>query len=97
MSGDDNDFRAMSTRIVAHIFRVTNGEMMIIGVGGINNAKTAWEKITAGANALQLVTAIRGVGPTVAGRINRELVEKMAQQGFESLSDVRGINAHVKD
>jgi dihydroorotate dehydrogenase len=65
----------------------------IIGVGGIKDTETALEKIKAGAKLLQIVTAIRGEGTTVAGRINRGLVEYMETEGIKNLSEIVGIEA----
>ena len=64
--------------------------MEIIGVGGVNNAEAAWEKITAGARIVQIVTAIRGEGTTIAGEINRGLIERMDKEGITSIGEVVG-------
>lgn len=93
LSGDDPVFRKMSTTAVAHIFEVAGDKLTVIGVGGVKNAETAWEKIAAGATAVQLNTAIRGEGPTVAGRINRGLIELMDQRGVKNISDIVGQEA----
>lgn len=96
LSGDDIDFRRMATEKVAHIYRETGGKMEIIGVGGIKDAKTALEKIQAGARVIQVVTAIRGEGLALPGKINRGLISFMEQEGINNLneiigSDVRGL------
>lgn len=80
----------MSTEKVAHIYRETNGGVEIIGVGGVKNWQTALEKIRAGAKVVQVVTAIRGEGPAVAGRINRGLVEYMEREGIRSINELMG-------
>ncbi len=65
----------------------------IIGVGGINNAETALEKIKAGAKVLQLVTAIRGEGTAVAGKINRGIAAYLDRQGVSSIQEIVGIDS----
>jgi dihydroorotate dehydrogenase len=90
ISGNDSDFRAMATNIIKHIYKESGDQVEIIGVGGVNSAETAWEKIAAGARALQIVTAIREVGPTLPGRINSGLIEKMEKEGVDSLEEIRG-------
>jgi dihydroorotate dehydrogenase len=62
----------------------------IIGVGGIKNTESAWEKISAGAKIVQVVTAIRGEGPGVAGKINRGLIERMDKEGIKNIGEVIG-------
>lgn len=90
LSGDDPDFRRMATEKVAHIYRETNGRMEIMGVGGVKDADTALEKIKAGAKAVQVLTAIRGEGPTVAGKINRGIVRFMEKESIRNINDLVG-------
>ncbi len=93
LSGDDEEYRRMTTESVAHIYRQAGDNLEIIGVGGIKDAETALEKIRAGAKALQLVTAIRGEGTSVAGKINMGIVDYMFQHGIKSLDEIVGIDA----
>ncbi|QMU56368.1 MAG: quinone-dependent dihydroorotate dehydrogenase [Candidatus Mycalebacterium zealandia] len=88
ISGDDVDYRKLSTERIAYIRSQTKGKITIIGSGGIKDTKTALEKISAGANALQVFTAIRGEGAWVAGNINRGLVRFMEKEGISSLSEI---------
>lgn len=94
LSGDDEAFRRMSTEKVAHIYKQTRGRLAIIGVGGVKDATTALQKIKAGAKIVQVVTAIRGEGPTVAGRINKGIVRIMEKIGIKDLSEIVGSEAH---
>jgi len=93
LSGDDEDYRKMTTEIISHIYKQAGDKLDIMGVGGVNNAETALEKIKAGAKALQLVTAIRGEGTVVAGKINRGIVEYLDREGISSLQEIVGINS----
>ena len=93
LSGDDFGYRRMATEKVAHIYRETKGAIEIIGVGGIKDAETALEKIQAGAKAVQVLTAIRGEGPTVAGRINRGIIDFMEKEGIKNLSEIVGMRS----
>ena len=92
LSGDNAEFRAMSTRQIAHIYRQSQGRLSLIGVGGIKDAMTALEKIRAGASAVQLVTALRGEGLGVANAINRGIVRELSQKGAKSLREMIGID-----
>ena len=93
LSGDDSDFRKLATEKVAHIYKETGGRIEIIGVGGVHDRDTALEKIRAGAKVVQIVTAIRGEGPAVAGKINRGIADFMDNTGIKSLDEIRGIAA----
>ncbi|WP_462137406.1 quinone-dependent dihydroorotate dehydrogenase [Candidatus Mycalebacterium sp.] len=88
ISGDDADYRKLSTERIAYIRSQTQGKITIIGSGGIKDTETALEKLKAGANALQVFTAIRGEGAWVAGNINRGLVKFMEREGLSSLSEI---------
>lgn len=90
LAGDDEDFRRMATEKVAHIYREAGDRLEIIGIGGIKDTKTALEKIMAGAKVVQIVTAIRGEGTTLPGKINRGLVEWMEKEGVSSISELVG-------
>ena len=51
-----------------------NGKIPIIGVGGVNSGKSAYEKIIAGASLLQLYTSFVYKGPSIAKDIKKELM-----------------------
>jgi len=93
LSGDDEDYRRMTTEMISHIYSQAGDKLDIIGVGGIKDAQTALEKIKAGAKALQLVTAIRGEGTVVAGKINRGIAAYMDQEGISSLKEIVGTDS----
>ena len=90
LSGDNEEFRRMATEKISHIFRETGGSMEIIGVGGVKDAQTALEKIRAGARVVQVVTAIRGEGTTLPGRINRGLVAYLEKEGICNINEIVG-------
>lgn len=93
LSGDDLEFRSMSTKIVAHIYNQVGDGLEIIGAGGVKDASTALEKIMAGAKAVQVVAAIRGEGTSMPGRTNRGIIEFMNRQGVKNLSELVGVES----
>ena len=93
VSGDDPDFRKMSTDIIKHIYKKAGNKIAIIGAGGVKDAPTALEKIRAGACAVQIVAALDQEGPTLPGRINRELVEYLEKEGIKSIIELIGVDA----
>lgn len=93
ISGDDEDYRRMTTEKIAYIYGKAGGAVEIIGVGGVKDTETALQKIKAGAKALQIVTGIRGEGPSLPGRINRGLVEYMDREGIKNLDEIVGVGA----
>jgi len=61
---------APSTAVLAEMYRLTEGRVPLIGVGGIASAEDAYVKIRAGASLLQLYTALVYQGPALIQAIN---------------------------
>ncbi|MCB8976421.1 MAG: quinone-dependent dihydroorotate dehydrogenase [Ardenticatenaceae bacterium] len=61
--------REKSTAIIEHIWRVTNGRLRIIGVGGIRTATDMQAKLDAGASLVQLYTSLIYEGPGLPGNL----------------------------
>jgi dihydroorotate dehydrogenase len=85
--------RQLSNEVIALIYRLTRGELPIIGVGGVFDAADAWEKICAGASLIQLYTGFIYEGPSVARRINEGLAEIMKREGLGTLDEAVGCRA----
>jgi dihydroorotate dehydrogenase len=79
-----------STAALAELYRLTEGRLPLIGVGGIAGGADAYAKIRAGASLVQLYTALVYEGPRLVGRINRELAHLLRADGFSSVSDAVG-------
>lgn len=92
VSGDDADFRKMSTEIVSYIYKQAGRKIKIIGAGGIKDAKTALEKIRMGAHAIEIVTALDQEGPQLPGKINQGIAEYLEKEGVQQLSELVGID-----
>ncbi len=65
-----------STKVIRYISKKTNGNLPIIGVGGIMNPKDALDKIKAGADLIQLYTGFIYEGPSIVKKINQYLSKK---------------------
>ncbi len=79
-----------STRVLAHLHQMTNGELPLIGVGGISTAQQAFEKITAGASALQLYSALVFGGLSLASQVAQGLDDLLKANGFTSVAQAVG-------
>ncbi|MBD2308485.1 quinone-dependent dihydroorotate dehydrogenase [Chroococcidiopsis sp. FACHB-1243] len=82
--------RDRSTEIIRFIYQQTQGQLPIIGVGGIFTAEDAWEKIIAGASLIQVYTSWIYEGIGIVNRILAGLLQKMAKHDLNSISEVRG-------
>lgn len=84
---------ALSTRMLARAYLRVENQFPLIGVGGIENAETAWQKIEAGAALVQLYSALVYKGPMLANTINQGLLKQMEHEGLTSLAPVIGRRA----
>jgi dihydroorotate dehydrogenase len=83
-----------STRILARLYQMTDGQIPLIGVGGVATAQQAWEKIRAGASAVQIYSALIYHGITLAARIASALDDRMAREGVANIADIVGTGLH---
>ncbi len=77
-------------RAVARVRSRARGDFLIVGVGGVWDAESAWGLIQAGANAVQLYTGLVYQGPSVVGRIHRGLVQRLEQAGLSNIAQAVG-------
>ena len=84
--------QALSTDLIKKFYKKLNGKIPIIGVGGINSGKSAYEKISAGASLLQLYTGLVYKGPSVAKEIKKELIKILKNKGINNISSAVGID-----
>jgi dihydroorotate dehydrogenase len=80
---------APSTEVLRR-FRAAAAELVLIGAGGIASGADAYAKIRAGADAVQLYSALVFEGPSLAGRIAQDLGARLRAEGFSSVVDARG-------
>ncbi|WP_306141338.1 quinone-dependent dihydroorotate dehydrogenase [Roseibium sp. MMSF_3412] len=81
-----------STTVLARARKLAGPDLPIIGVGGIDSAETAWTKIAAGADLLQVYSSLVFKGPGLVGDILAGLAERLDKHGFSSLREARDAN-----
>ncbi len=81
---------APSTALLGRMYRLTEGKLPIVGVGGIASGRDAYAKIRQGAALVQFYTAMAYLGPGLVGRINAELIRLLASDGFASIAEAVG-------
>lgn len=80
--------RSASNQVIELMYGLT--DVPIIGVGGVSDGRTAYDKITSGASLVQLYTGIVHNGLSSAYEINRELDSILRSNGFKSVSEAVG-------
>lgn len=84
--------KSRSTEVLRQFRQRTGPDLPIIGVGGIDGPDAAYAKIRAGANAVQLYTALVYHGPGLALKIRDGLAERLKADGFEHVSEAVGVD-----
>ncbi|MEM7022638.1 MAG: quinone-dependent dihydroorotate dehydrogenase [Pseudomonadota bacterium] len=82
-----------STALLARLYRLTDGKLSLIGVGGIATGEDAYAKIRAGASALQLYTALIYQGPSIVPRVLAELDACLTRDGYANPAGAVGAAA----
>ena len=88
MSG--KPLRELSTELIKKFYIKVKNKIPIIGVGGVDSGKSAFEKFAAGASAVQLYTGMIYKGPTIIKQIKKELIIILKQKGFKNIKDAIG-------
>ena len=83
----------LSTNLIKKFYREIKGKIQIIGVGGVDSGESAFEKISAGASAVQLYTGMVYKGPGVVRDMKKELISIVKKENLKNISEAVGINA----
>lgn len=83
--------QARADEVIRQIYTSTNGQLPIIGVGGVFTADDVWVKLQAGASVVQIYTGFVYGGPLLAHSINQTLVYRMEAEGVASVREIIGI------
>ena len=84
-----------STKMLSLFYEYTKGDLPLIGVGGVDSAKTAYQKIKAGASLVQLYTGLVYQGFGLINRINKELPDLLAKDGYKNIHSAIGANKKI--
>lgn len=76
-----------STQVVRILYNHFKGRIPIIGVGGIENADDAWNRLVAGADFIQIYTGFIYKGPAIVKHICRGLEKRVATSGCKTLTE----------
>lgn len=79
-----------STALLRDFHKAIGGSVPLIGVGGVEDADTAYAKIRAGASVIQLYSALVYHGPGLVTRIKRGLTARLKADGFASVAEAVG-------
>ena len=73
-----------------NFYRLTDGKIPLIGVGGISSAQDAYTKIKNGASLIQIYSAFIYQGFVLVEEIKKQLSENLKKDGFKNISEAIG-------
>ena len=79
---------------LADFRKATGAALPLISVGGVDSGAEAYARLRAGASLVQLYTALVYEGPGLPARILRELGTLLTRDGFATVADAVGADAH---
>ncbi|MDC3173628.1 quinone-dependent dihydroorotate dehydrogenase [Candidatus Pelagibacter sp.] len=79
-----------SNILINKFYKLVNGKIKIIGVGGVDSGQAAYDKFLAGADFIQLYTGMVFKGPNIAGIIKKDLKDLLLRDGVKNYTEIVG-------
>ncbi|WP_029006641.1 quinone-dependent dihydroorotate dehydrogenase [Azorhizobium doebereinerae] len=81
---------ALSTERLGALYRIVRGRIPLVGVGGVSSGADAYAKIRAGADLVQIYSALVFHGPGLVPRIKADLAARLKADGFSHVAEAVG-------
>ncbi|GCD39102.1 dihydroorotate dehydrogenase (quinone) [Streptomyces chrestomyceticus JCM 4735] len=82
--------KARSLEVLRRLYARVGDRVTLVGVGGIENAEDAWQRILAGATLVQGYSAFIYEGPFYARAIHKGLAARLRNSPYATLADAVG-------
>ena len=83
----------LSNNLISEVYKKYKDRFIIIGCGGVFSGVDAYEKIKRGATLVQMITGMIYEGPSVIGKINKELAILLMKDGYKNIKEAIGIHS----
>ena len=80
----------VSNNIIKKFYKKLNRKITIIGVGGVDSGKSAYNKIISGASLIQLYTGMIFKGPGIVKNIKKDLINHLKNDGVKNFKEIIG-------
>lgn len=84
---------APSTALLARAWRLASGRLALVGCGGVGSGADVLAKLRAGAQMVQLYSALAVQGPALLARMKVQLAVALQREGFASVAEAVGTGA----
>ncbi|UQA98074.1 quinone-dependent dihydroorotate dehydrogenase [Streptomyces halobius] len=85
--------KARSLEVLRRLYARVGGRITLIGVGGIENAEDAWQRILAGATLVQGYSAFIYEGPFWCRALHKGLAARLRDSPYATLAEAVGASA----
>ena len=85
----------LANNLISDIYKKTQGQYVIIGLGGVFCAEDAYKKIKLGASLVELITGMIYEGPQVISEINLGLVKLLERDGYSNIYQAIGVENRI--
>ena len=79
-----------SNLLINEFYKMFKNKIKIIGVGGVDSGKSAYEKFISGASYIQLYTGMVYQGPNIVNKISEELYKILSADGVKNIEEIIG-------
>ncbi len=79
-----------SNILIKEFYKIFKNTIQIIGVGGIDSGRSAYEKFISGASFIQLYTGMVYQGPNIVNKISEELNDILISDGVKNIEEIVG-------
>ncbi len=79
-----------SNMLISKFYKNLKGKIKIIGVGGVDSGKSAYDKFLSGAHYIQLYTGMVYKGPNIVNIIKNDLNELFLKDGVKNFTEIIG-------
>ncbi len=79
-----------SNEILRNFYKLTNGQIALVAVGGVGNAQDVYAKIKCGASLVQIYSSLIYQGFGAVEKITQELSELLEKDGLSNVSEAVG-------
>ncbi len=80
----------LSNNLITEVYKKYKDRYIIIGCGGIFEARDVYEKIKRGATLVQMITGMVYEGPSIVGKINKDLANLLKKDGYKNMTEAIG-------
>ena len=76
--------------LINEFYKIFKNKIKIVGVGGVDSGKSAYEKFIFGASYIQLYTGMVYHGPNIVNKISDELNDILSSDGVKNIKEIVG-------